>query len=162
MSNKILCFDQATKISGYSIWVNGQLKKYGTLLSNVEEKNPLERIKQMTDAAAKLIKQQKPDYVVMENIQFQQNIAGFKSLAQLQGSMMNVLNNLNIGYCFVEPSAWKSFCKIKGRKRDEQKRNTVIYIKEIFDVTVNEDEADAIGIGLWAVTNIIPVKEKTI
>lgn len=108
----------------------------------------------MTDEIVKIIGITKPDFVVLENIQFQRNIATFKSLAQLQGCIMYHLNNLNIGYVFVEPSAWKSFCGIKGRKREEQKKNTIIYVKNKYNINVSEDIADAIGIGTWALDNL--------
>lgn len=151
---KILNFDQATNTTGYSVFIDGKLTNYGTLLSNHKEKNTLERIKQMTDEIVKIIGITKPDFVVLENIQFQRNIATFKSLAQLQGCIMYHLNNLNIGYVFVEPSAWKSFCGIKGRKREEQKKNTIIYVKNKYNINVSEDIADAIGIGAWALDNL--------
>lgn len=108
----------------------------------------------MTDEIVKIIGITKPDFVVLENIQFQRNIATFKSLAQLQGCIMYHLNNLNIDYVFVEPSAWKSFCGIKGRKREEQKKNTIIYVKNKYNINVSEDIADAIGIGTWALNNL--------
>lgn len=112
----------------------------------------------MTDEIVKLIKRVKPDFVVLENIQFQRNIATFKSLAQLQGCIMYHLNNSNIGYVYVEPSAWKAYCGIKGRKRDEQKRNTILFVKEKYNIMVSEDIADAIGIGTWALDNLKPEK----
>lgn len=112
----------------------------------------------MTDKISMVIDNINADFVILENIQFQRNIATFKSLAQLQGCIMNHLNNLNIGYTFVEPSAWKSYCGIKGRKREEQKKNTIIYVKNKYNIEVSEDIADAIGIGTWALNNLKNVK----
>lgn len=137
------------------MFVDNKLIDYGTLLSDHKEKNTLERIKQMTDEIVKTVEIAKPDFVILENIQFQRNIATFKSLAQLQGCIMYHLNNSNIGYAFVEPSAWKSYCGIKGKKREEQKKNTIAYVKGKYNVDVSEDIADAIGIGTWAINNLI-------
>lgn len=156
---KILCYDQATSISGYSLFENGELIKYGLLKVDKSETNTLNRIKLMTDQIEKLTKKIKPDVVILENIQFQRNIATFKSLAQLQGMIMHFLNKLDICYWYIEPSAWKAFCKIKGRKRAEQKENTIKFVKEKYGIEVSEDEADAIGIGTWAVRNIQKVSE---
>lgn len=151
---KILCFDQATNISGYSVFEDSKLITYGVLNSDHEEKNTLERLKQMTDEIVKLTKKIKPDVVILENIQMQRNVATFKSLAQLQGMIMYYLNKSNICYWYIEPTAWKSFCKIKGRSRKEQKPNTIKFVKEVYNIDVTEDEADAIGIGFWAIKHI--------
>ncbi len=151
---KILCLDQATKTSGYSVFENKKLITYGILQANENEKNPIERMKQMQDRINELIDKIKPSFIVFEDIQFQQNYGTFKQLAQLQGILMAKLFKLDIGFQIIEPSAWKSFCGIKGRKREEQKKNTQAFVKSIYKVSVSEDEADAIGIGFWAINNI--------
>jgi Holliday junction resolvasome RuvABC endonuclease subunit len=151
---KILCLDQATKTSGYSVFENKKLITYGILQANENEKNPIERMKQMQDRINELIDKIKPSFIVFEDIQFQQNYGTFKQLAQLQGILMAKLFKLDIGFQIIEPSAWKSFCGIKGRKREEQKKNTQVFVKSIYKVSVSEDEADAIGIGFWAINNI--------
>jgi Holliday junction resolvasome RuvABC endonuclease subunit len=108
----------------------------------------------MTDGIKSLIKQTKPDYIVFENVQFQNNYGTFQQLSQLQGVIMAYLFETDIGFIIIEPSAWKSCCGIKGRKREEQKKNTQIYVKDKYGFDVSEDEADAIGIGTWAIKNI--------
>jgi Holliday junction resolvasome RuvABC endonuclease subunit len=147
--------DQATKISGYSVFEKKKLITYGILEAEDKEKNPIERMKQMQDKMIELIDEIKPDFIVFEDIQFQQNYGTFKQLAQLQGILMAYLFKLNIGFQIIEPSAWKSFCSIKGKKREEQKKNTQAFVKTIYKKDVSEDEADAIGIGFWAINNII-------
>lgn len=67
---------------------------------------------------------------------------------------MAYLFKTDIGFKIIEPSAWKSFCKIKGRKREEQKKNTQVFVKGKYNIEVSEDEADAIGIGTWAISKI--------
>lgn len=151
---KILCLDQATKISGYSLFENKKLITYGKLQANEKEKNPIERMKQMQEKIIQLIDEIKPNFIVFEDIQFQQNYGTFKQLGQLQGILMAELFKLDIGFQIIEPSAWKSFCGIKGRKREEQKKNTQAFVKTMYKVNVSEDEADAIGIGFWAINNI--------
>jgi hypothetical protein len=66
---------------------------------------------------------------------------------------MAYLFELDVGFTIVQPSAWKSYSNIKGRKREEQKANTVQMIKEKFNLDVSENEADSIGIGLFALYN---------
>ena len=108
----------------------------------------------MNDKMIELIDKYKPDFIVFEDIQFQQNYGTFKQLGQLQGILMAYLFKLDVGFQIIEPSAWKSSCGIKGRKREEQKKNTQAFVKMMYKVNVSEDEADAIGIGFWAINNI--------
>jgi crossover junction endodeoxyribonuclease RuvC len=151
---KILCIDQATKISGYSVFNNNNLDTYGLLSVNDKEKNPIERMKQMNDKIIALINNVNPNYIVFENVQFQNNYGTFQQLSQLQGVIMSYLFTSDIGFTIIEPTAWKSFCGIKGRKREEQKLNTKKFVKEKYNVDVSEDEADSIGIGYWAINHI--------
>lgn len=72
----------------------------------------------------------------------------FKQLAQLQGALViAVKEELNTDPELILASTWKSFNKIKGRGRVEQKRNAQERVKELFDIKVTQDEADAILIG---------------
>lgn len=149
---KILCLDQATKISGYSVFEDNELVTYGTL--EVSDKNPIERMKLMSEKIIELISYICPNFIVFEDVQFQRNYATYQQLSQMQGVIMAHLFKLNIGFQIIEPSGWKSVCKIKGRKREEQKKNTQIFVKNKYNVDASEDEADAIGIGTWAIKNI--------
>jgi crossover junction endodeoxyribonuclease RuvC len=151
---KILAIDQATKVSGYSVFKDKNLDTYGLLKVNKEEKNPIERMKEMNDKIIALIDNVIPDYIVFENVQFQNNYGTFQQLSQLQGVIMAFLFSKDIGFTIIEPTAWKSFCCIKGRKREEQKANTQKFVKDKYKIDVSEDEADAIGIGYWSINNI--------
>ena len=151
---KILCFDQATRITGYSVFEDNKLIAYGTLKANPNEKNYIERLKEMNEMIVDLIEKAKPDYVVIEEIQYQNNQLTYKQLSQLQGIIMAYLFKIDIGFTIIEPSAWKAFCNIKGKKRDEQKTNTIKFVKAKFGIDVSEDEADAISIGIWAINYI--------
>lgn len=151
---KIICLDQSTKITGYSIWDNKQLVDYGTLESNPKEKNPIERMKQQYDLIKKLFEDKNPDYIVIEDTQFQNNYKTYSQLSNLQGVIFSILFERNKPFTIIEPSAWKKFCSIKGRKRVEQKASTIQMVKEKFGLDISEDEADAIGIGIWAINKI--------
>lgn len=151
---KILTLDQSTKITGYSIFKNKKLDTYGLLNANADEKNPIERMKEMNDKIIALIENVKPDYIVFEQVQFQNNYGTFQQLSRLQGIIMAYLFHIDIGFNLIEPTAWKSCCGIKGRKRVEQKANTQKFVLEKYNVDVSEDEADAIGIGYWAISNL--------
>jgi Holliday junction resolvasome RuvABC endonuclease subunit len=96
------------------------------------------------------------DMIVMEDIQQQnQNVSTYKKLAMLMGVLLCLFQEKEIAYETVPPTRWKSFCKIKGRKRQEQKDDTVRFVKEYFGLThVTEDMADAISIGWFKINNM--------
>ena len=155
----ILNFDQATKISGYSLFENSELVAYGKLEVDKKEKNIIERMKQMISLIKLKIDEHKPDFIVFEDTQFQKSYKTYQELSQMQGVLMAYLFDLDIGFEIVSPGTWRSFSKIKGRKRIEQKTNTIQMIKDKYNLELSEDICDAIGIGLWSI-NKIKVRNK--
>ena len=93
----------------------------------------------------------KPDFVGLEGIQYQQNmgVTTFETLARLQGILMETLYELNIQFSICHTNTWRAYCKVKGRTRTDKKRSMQMLAKEWFDITVTDDEADAIGIGKY-------------
>ena len=154
-----MALDQSTKITGYSVWENNNLVDYGVLEANTKEKNPVERMYQMYFLVKDLINKLQPNFVSIEGVQFQNNFATYGKLSQVQGIIISILFNINVPFIIVEPSVWKSFCGIKGRKRVEQKANTIVMVKDKFDIEVSEDIADAIGIGYYTVNKAILDKQ---
>ena len=98
------------------------------LLSNPKEKNPIERMKEQYDLIKNLIDKTNPDYICLEDCQFQNNYRTYQQLSVLQGTILALLFERNIPFTIIEPS-WKSFSLIKGRKREEQKANTIQMVK---------------------------------
>lgn len=159
---RICCLDQSSKITGYSIWNHGELSEFGTIC--VDEKDTsLNRACDMYGKIKELISNSQPDYVCLEDTQFQKNPKVLKVLAQLQGMVFAILADADIGFCIVEPSSWKSFIGIKAKKRNEQKLETIEKIKAMYNISeLTEDEADSIAIGHWAINNLtVKRKEET-
>jgi Holliday junction resolvasome RuvABC endonuclease subunit len=112
-------------------------------------------MKLMSEKIIDLINKIKPDVLILEDVQFQRNQKTFQELANMQGVIMAYLFKIDIPFQVVYPTIWKSYCKIKGKKREEQKANTKIFVKVKFGIDVGEDEADAIGLGWFAINNVI-------
>ncbi|SHO53690.1 crossover junction endodeoxyribonuclease RuvC [Anaerocolumna xylanovorans DSM 12503] len=108
-----------------------------------------ERMKLMYNEIKELINRVKPDIVLIEDTQYHQNPAAFRTLSQLQGLIMAYLFEFYLPFYIVPATAWKSCCGIKGAHRTEQKKNTQIYVKNTFGISVSEDEADSIGIAVY-------------
>ena len=153
-TERILAFDQATIISGWSVFDNNELVRYGFKDSNGG--NSVERISKTKQWVASMIQQWRPDIVVFEDIQLQsingnEAVMTYKKLAHLQGVLENYCYESRIPFKVVPPATWRSANKIKSRNRTDQKKNAQILVKQLYDVNVSQDEADAILIGRWAV-----------
>lgn len=150
---KILAFDQSTKLTGWAFLNSKELEGYG-VIDGSKIKNLDEKLLFQKNEIAKLYNNFYPNFVIIEDIQYQKNIFTYKELAELLGIISNYFYENQIPYLIVPPTQWKSFCGIKGRKRTEQKENTIQFVKDRFHINVSDDIADAICIG-WYGVNII-------
>lgn len=157
MNIKVLAFDQASVNTAYSVWEDSELIRYGMVTADKKIKSHL-RIRQMSVKIAEVVKEVQPDYVLFEDCQLQAgNAATFQVLCQLQGMIMALLYEAGVNFDLVRPSVWKSFIGVAKGKRDEQKAKTLDKIEELYQITLkqNDDLADAIGIGHYAVNKLL-------
>lgn len=146
--------DQATVVTGYSVYKNQELIAYGKFSAEGDDFSRYSKQKANVLALIEYTKEKYPKEeikIMFEDIQMQQNKTTFKQLAQLQGALaVGVLEaHPEIHFDFIYASQWKGFAKIKGKNRIEQKRNAQAKVLEIFDITATQDEADAIMIGYY-------------
>lgn len=160
---RILAFDQASITSGFSVFDNGDLITYGKWSSNGNRS--IERITQTKAWVACMIDKWKPDLVIFEDIQYQKNldssgedgalgqmgVTTFKKLAALQGVLKNYCFENGIIYKIVPSVTWRAHSEIKGKARTDRKKNAQLKVKRFYDIEVDNDIADAILIGRWAV-----------
>lgn len=145
--------DQATHITGYSIFDDGKLV-YADIFETIAD-DEIERDIEIKNWLIQLIQNWKPDIIGLEGIQLQQfnnktvGITTYQTLARLQGILMATCKEQNIQYVIVPPATWRAHCEVKGRARADQKRSMQMKVKEWFDITVSNDIADAIGIGKY-------------
>lgn len=156
---RTLALDQATKTSGWAVYDNTSLIKFGKYEAK-DDKELDNRIVDVKNYLISMIDFWEPDIVILEDIQLQQfgpkssdNVEGvttFKGLAKLQGVLINVLIENNIEYQVVHTGTWREACGVKGKSRSDKKRSAQIIVKDIYEVNATQDEADAICIGLYA------------
>lgn len=146
---RILALDQSTRITGWSVYDDGNLVKYGVFITSFDDE--IQRDNTIKNWLLNMIHNWQPDYVGLEGIQYQQNmgVTTFETLARLQGILMETLYELKIPYSICHTNTWRAHCKVKGRTRTDKKRSMQMLAKEWFDITVTDDEADAIGIGKY-------------
>jgi hypothetical protein len=54
-------------------------------------------------------------------------------------------------YKVVSSATWRAYNEIKGKTRNDKKVNAQLKVKKYYDISVDNDTADAILIGRWAV-----------
>ena len=142
---KILAFDQSTKISAYSVFIDGEYVECNKIdLSKM--KNTSDRIRAMGVELCKTIKKYNPDKVVIEEVAQQSNALTLKLLARIQGIIIGFCAAHNIETYIIEPSKWRSalnFRQGSGVKREELKQQAIAYVKDTYHLDVSEDECEA-------------------
>lgn len=147
---RIIAFDQATEKFGLSIFDDGKLVFYS--LYNFTGSLNVRLLKIKKFVADIVIKQWKPDFILMEDIQYQQNgILTFKVLAMLLGVVQTVCCESDIEFEAVAPVVWRKYAGTHGQNRREEKMLSVAKVKEKFGVSVGDDVAEAILIGVYGV-----------
>ena len=69
---KVISIDQASKKSGIAVFIDG--KYHHSTVLEVDEKLPIiERMKQMYDKIKEYVNAENPDYISIENVQYQNN-----------------------------------------------------------------------------------------
>lgn len=152
--NRVLALDQATKITGWSIFDGAQLVKFGTFETSLNEE--IARDNAVKIWLISMIENWKPDYIGIEGIQLQENseerkmgVTVFETLARLQGILMETAYEHKIPFKICPTNTWRGHCGVKGKSRSDKKRSMQLIAKRLYDITLTDDEADAIGIGKY-------------
>lgn len=143
---RIIAFDQATEKFGLSIFDDGQLVFYSLYTFSGDMLSRLTKIKKFISDI--VIKEWKPDFVMMEDIQYQKNgILTFKVLAMLLGIIQVSCNEADVPFEAVSPNVWRKYAGTAGKDRRQEKLLSVAVVKEKYDIKVSDDIAEAILIG---------------
>ncbi len=147
--SRLLALDQASKVTGWAIFEDGELKSYGKI--SLDDPNTDIRLVQLRQGIQTLVADYNIDEVIFEDIQQQNNVANnvqtFKVLAEVYGVVSELLQELQIPHSTVLAASWKSTLGIKGRTRAEQKKNAQLYVEQNYGIHVIQDIADAVCIG---------------
>ena len=155
---KILAFDQGSSISGWSLIENGQLIDSGAIDLH-KEKNIEPRIKHMAQELRKKIEETQPDKIVFEDVALQDSPKVVIWLGRLQGYIQMMCWESDIPYSIYLPTAWRKVIGISPtvvnsdgkkvrKKRKALKEDACRIVFEKYGLSVGDDIADAILIGL--------------
>lgn len=153
-TRRILALDQASHVTGYAIFDNGVLVKYGTFHTELDDE--IARCSLIKSWLLSMINNWRPDYIGIEGIQFQDESSGrkmgvtvFQTLARLQGILMETCYTCKVPYTVCSTNTWRHACGVKGTTRADRKRSMQLLVKQWYDISVSDDESDAIGIGRY-------------
>lgn len=145
----ILSLDLSTQSTGWAAWSDGSLKAHGCIVK--KSKDVIERIIWMQNQIISLIKIYNIDKIIMEEVRPDYNNHTGKVLVWLQAAVVIAAHEIDskIQYDFIGASEWRAALSMKqgrGIKRDQLKLQDIKYIKDNYNIEVNDDEADAICI----------------
>lgn len=150
---KILSLDLSTKSSGYCVISNDSVIDYGTIAS--QDKDFTVRGQYMAEFVRLLCeKYGKFDKVVIEELKVISNQKTLVMLAIVQGMVLRELNNNLVE--FVSPTVWRKQFSLNG-KREEAKRKAIALCTSLGYKVKNDDEAEAILIGLFTLDKFVYV-----
>lgn len=146
---RILSLDLSTKSSGYAIGQDKSLESHGCITAS--SRDVVKRIIKMRDQLSKLIKNNKIDKIVMQEVRPEYNSHTNKVLMWLQAVIVIAAYQVDssIECQFIGASTWRATLKIKqgrGIKRQVLKPQDIQYVQNKYKITVNDDQADAICI----------------
>lgn len=150
--NKILGLDISTKSTGVSIF-DGEKLVYSETISATSA-NVFNRINKITKRIEELVKQYQPTKVAVEDPEpafVNNNREVYRKLTWAQGIIAQMLDGYGLTMEFTTASHWRKLVGIttgRGVKRGSLKPKDMAKAKEIFGKDYNDDEADAILIGL--------------
>ena len=145
---KVLSFDQSTKISAYSIFIDGAYVESGYIDLH-KMKDTSERVRAMGVELGNIIEKSQPDKVVLEEVAQQSNPLTLKLLARIQGIIIGFCAAHNIETYIVEPSKWRSTLKFKQGskvKREELKAQAINHVKDVYGLELTEDQCESVCI----------------
>ena len=153
---KILALDLSTKSSGWAYFEDGELRNHGCITSSSTDL--IKRIHVMTNGITEILNQYTVDSLVVEEVRPEGgygvgNLQTHRALMWLQAATAFLIhdNYPKIKIDYIYPSSWRATLNIKngrGIKRTSLKEADIAFVKEKYNIDVNDDEADAICIGL--------------
>lgn len=147
--SKVLSLDQSTRISGYCLFEDGKYVESGVIDMSKSILDTPARSFEMAKAIWKVINKYKPDRLVIEDTQQQNNVKTVIILARLQGMIIGYAEAHEIKVHILLPSAWrKALDYVQGPKvkRAELKQQSADYVQLKYGFDLSEDENEALCI----------------
>lgn len=146
-----LSLDNALNLSGWAVWENSQLKKYGTFQTKSSETIE-NRLAAIWDYLTVLWTKYNFTHIFFEDVQKQTNTITYQRLCYVQAIILLWCQNHKIPYTILSPSHWRKVLNTKygikyGRSRADQKAAAQEFVKQHYSLSLGEDICDAINLG---------------
>ena len=151
-----IAIDASSKSTGIAVFKDKELIYKNCIASN--KKDTYARIKYMVAEIEKVYKKYGADNIIIEDVipeDVRHNQSVYKVLIYLQAAIVLMFHEYQKEVEFYTSSEWRAKCWIhtgRGIKRESLKAADINFVKEKYDILVNDDVADAICIG-WAYVN---------
>lgn len=142
---KILGLDTSTTSTGYAVLDNNKLLSYGTI-KTPKKADLLDKIIYIEEHIKQIIKAKEIEFIVIEDLAVTRSASTTKALAGLLYHLLTEFRKRDLLVVQARPSEWRKVCGIKGKCRKELKENAIQHVKNVYNIDVNDDEADAICI----------------
>lgn len=151
----VISLDQASYSLGYAVLDDDSIIEYGCFVQpkrDVKTKGIVKeatkiRINKVKHFFETLITKYSPEHVVLEEVTDHKNKQTFKTLAQLQGVLIDLCVEYSLAYTILQPSTWRSTLFHCTPKREEAKEMAFKFIEEQNIDCTQEDTAEALCIG---------------
>ena len=150
---KVLSFDQSTRASGWAYFEDNQYVESGIVDMSKSKLDTDKRSFEMAKELWKIIKKYKPEYLIIEDTQQQNNVKTVITLARLQGIVLGYAEAHGVKVHILLPSQWRAALSYRQGpkvKRQELKQQSIDFVKENLGLDLVEDEAEAVAEGLAA------------
>lgn len=147
MSDIITCgLDISSKKTGICKLVNGNLKDFD-LLNCSDIRDSSQRVDEMAREIIKKLNYYSPTILVVEDTWNKNNVQTTKMLSELIGVAKGWAITNKCCWNKLLPSEWRKYCGIEQghKKRPELKQASIDYVKEKYNIEVNDDVADSIA-----------------
>lgn len=152
-----IALDLSTKSTGCAIFEGEELKEWHCITA--ASTDVIQRIKKITLELQKIITKYKNiQALVIEEVRPEdgktssKNLHTQKVLMWLQASVIFMLHDISpkTEIIYMYPSEWRKRCNIhtgRGIKRESLKTEDILFVKNTYNITVNDDVADACCLG---------------
>lgn len=144
---KVCGLDISTKKTGVSFGEDEKILSYD-LIDKSDITDVEDRINKMALALIEKLNVEKPEIVWIEDTWNARNIQTTKELTRIIGVVNGWCIMNNAEFNLIMPSRWRKLVSIEQgkKKRQELKELSIKYVKDNFNIDVNDDVADSICI----------------
>ena len=146
---KVLSMDQSTRCSGYAVFEDNQYIASGVVDMSKSKLETNERSFEMAKALWKVLKEYKPDILILEDVQQQSGVKTVITLARLAGMIIGYAEAHKVKVHILAPAQWRAvlhYSQGPKVKRAELKQQSINYVKEKYNLDAIEDECEAVAL----------------